>query len=195
MPTVRPPEGMPVLTKGRHRSPRDGACLMEYVSVLAGENFSDRPRCVDPLLVRLAWTVNDASDDDLRGLLAELAPRMIGTVDGGPQVAPTLVADCCDFARNCLDPMSALPFTHELVRARARLRRVQKRATLGHPARRERLYRGLHAEVVVQQAARAVAVERPDQLPRLLASAVQAVWQALPSTPVPVSSADAPQRA
>src|SRR3954452_8896589 len=182
MPTVRTPEGMPVLTKGRHRSPRDGACLMEYVSVLAGENFSDRPRCVDPLLVRLAWTVNDASEDDLRGLLAELAPRMIGTADGGPLVAPTLVADCCDFARNCLDPMSALPFTHGLVRARARVRRGHKRTSLGHPpprrrrvqnrpslgppAPRERLCRGLHAEVVRQQAARAVAVELPDQLPR-----------------------------
>jgi hypothetical protein len=195
MPNVRPPEGMPVLTKGRHRSPRDGACLMEYVSVLAGENFSDRPRCVDPLLVRLAWTVNDASDDDLRGLLAELAPRMIGTADGGPLVAPTLVADCCDFARNCHDPMSALPFTHELVGARARVRRVHKRTSLGHPARRERLYRGLHAEVVVQQAARAVAVERPDQLPRLLASAVQAVWRALPSVEGQSGLAEAPQRA
>jgi hypothetical protein len=195
MPTVRPPEGMPVLTKGRHRSPRDGACLMEYVSVLAGENFSDRPRCVDPLIVRLAWTVNDASDDELRGMLPELAPRLIGTADGGPLVAPTLVADCCAFARTCLDPMSALPFTHELVRARARLRRVHKRASMGQPARRERLYRGLHAEVVVQQTARAVAVERPDQLPGLLASAVQAVWQVLPSTPAPTGRTDAPQRA
>src|SRR4051812_32282685 len=133
MPTVRTPEGMPVLTKGRHRSPRDGACLMEYVSVLAGENFSDRPRCVDPLIVRLAWTVNDASDDELRGLLSELAPSLIGTANGGPLVAPTLVADCCAFAQACLDPMSALPFTHELVRARARLRRGHKRASLAEP--------------------------------------------------------------
>ena len=31
------PEGMPVLTAGGHRGPEHGACVMEYVSVLAGE--------------------------------------------------------------------------------------------------------------------------------------------------------------
>ncbi len=168
---------------------------MEYVSVLAGENFSDRPRCVDPLIVRLAWTVNDASDDDLRSRLPELAPGLIGTAAGGPLVAPTLVADCCDYARKCLDPLSALPFAHELARARARLQRVEKRAAAGRPIRRERLYRGLHAEVVVQQAARAVAVERPEQLPGLLASAVRAVRHVLPAAEVPSGRMDAPQRA
>src|SRR5699024_5476182 len=46
--------GLPVLSCGKHNDPRDGACLMEYVSVLAGEKFSDRPSCTDRLLSHLA---------------------------------------------------------------------------------------------------------------------------------------------
>jgi len=34
------------LQPGSHRSPRDGVCVVELASVLAGERFSDRPRCV-----------------------------------------------------------------------------------------------------------------------------------------------------
>ena len=99
---------------------------------------------------------------------------------------------CCAFARTCLDPVSAMPFAHEHARAQARLQRVQKRAAAGRPVRRERLYRGLHAEVVVQQAARAVAVEQPDQLPALLASAVRAVRRVLPTGSTVGSRTDAP---
>jgi hypothetical protein len=56
--------------------PEDGACLMEYVSVLAGRPFSDHPRCTDPTLAELARLVNDASTDEGRPRLAVLAPTL-----------------------------------------------------------------------------------------------------------------------
>jgi hypothetical protein len=36
---------------------------MEYVSVLAGERFGDRPRCTHPALALLARMVNDETLD------------------------------------------------------------------------------------------------------------------------------------
>ncbi len=71
--------GLPALEAGSHARPEQGACLLEYVSVLAGERFSDRPRCVDRRLASLARAVNDALDDTARPRLALLAPDLIGT--------------------------------------------------------------------------------------------------------------------
>jgi hypothetical protein len=47
------PERLPQLRPGWHLGPDDGACLMEYVSVLAGVPFTDSPRCTDSLLAAL----------------------------------------------------------------------------------------------------------------------------------------------
>ena len=67
VPTASPPNNLPVLTRGRHHRPEDGACLMEYVSVLSGEAFSDKPRCTHHALAELARVVNDSIDhDDMR---------------------------------------------------------------------------------------------------------------------------------
>ncbi|WP_344829386.1 hypothetical protein [Nonomuraea dietziae] len=41
---------MPILSRGRHRNPRKGACFMELASYLAGERWSDHPACTHPLL-------------------------------------------------------------------------------------------------------------------------------------------------
>lgn len=73
------PDGLPLLTRGRHVDPAAGSCLMEYVSVLAGERFSDRPRCTHPLLAWAARRVNDTVGDTVRPELAVLAPDLIGT--------------------------------------------------------------------------------------------------------------------
>lgn len=70
-----------MLARGRHRSPRRGACFMELVSYLAGEKWSDHPRCTHPLLSALARAVNDASSDAARPLLAPLIPAVVG-LDG-----------------------------------------------------------------------------------------------------------------
>ena len=61
---------------------------MEYVSVLAGEPWSDHPRCTHPLLSAAARGVNDTMNDAERRLLLRLAPCLIGTDDDRPdQVA------------------------------------------------------------------------------------------------------------
>jgi hypothetical protein len=57
------PDLLPVLSRGRHRTPRRGACFMEYASYLAGEKWSDHPSCTDPALASLARMVNDCTSD------------------------------------------------------------------------------------------------------------------------------------
>lgn len=73
-----PPLVMPILSVGRHRSPRQGACFMEFASYLAGEKWSDRPTCTHPLLAALARDVNDLTSDASRAELTPLIPRVIG---------------------------------------------------------------------------------------------------------------------
>jgi hypothetical protein len=72
------PELVPALSRGRHRSPRQGACLMELASYLAGERWSAYPACTHPLLAALAREVNDHTADAGLPRLAVLAPSMIG---------------------------------------------------------------------------------------------------------------------
>ena len=71
-------EILPMLSRGKHRSPRRGACFMELASYLAGERWSDKPACTHPLLAHLARLVNDLTDDVDRPRLATLIPAVIG---------------------------------------------------------------------------------------------------------------------
>ncbi len=80
------PDLVPMLSRGKHRSPRKGACFMELASYLAGERWSDHPSCTHPLLAALARHVNDNSTDDGRQRLAGLIPGVIGLVDDDPHV-------------------------------------------------------------------------------------------------------------
>ena len=73
------PAGLPQLRVGAHLAPEDGACLMEYVSVLSGARFSDHPPCTDPMVATVARMVNDASTDAGRPLLAGFAPDLAET--------------------------------------------------------------------------------------------------------------------
>lgn len=72
------PEQLPILSRGKHRSPRKGACFMELVSYLAGERWSDHPACTHPLLAAVARAVNDCTPDEARPPLAVLIPSVIG---------------------------------------------------------------------------------------------------------------------
>ncbi|MGH8962765.1 MAG: hypothetical protein ACRDWT_16520 [Jatrophihabitantaceae bacterium] len=71
-------EILPLLSRGKHLSPRQGACFMEFASYLAGERWSDHPACTHPLLASLARRVNDHIDDRRRQELLELVPEVIG---------------------------------------------------------------------------------------------------------------------
>ncbi len=80
------PDFMPVLSPGKHRSPRHGACFMEFASYLAGERWSDHPPCTHPLLAFLARGVNDFSSDEARARLVPLIPSVIGLNGSDPKI-------------------------------------------------------------------------------------------------------------
>ena len=86
------PDGLPVLARGKHRSPRQGACFMEMASVLANEPWSDRPRCTHPLLSQLARLVNDHTSDAGRAELVVMIPEVVGVRGGGLEWEVALVA-------------------------------------------------------------------------------------------------------
>lgn len=72
------PDVMPVLSRGKHRTPRSGGCFMEFASYLAGESWSDHPACTHPVLASLARMVNDCTSDEARSRLTVLIPSVIG---------------------------------------------------------------------------------------------------------------------
>ncbi len=67
------------LSKGKHSSPSSGACVMELASMLAGEQFSDHPRSVCPVIGSFLRAYNDSIDDDHRQDLYEYASRVVGS--------------------------------------------------------------------------------------------------------------------
>ena len=79
------PQMLPMLARGKHRRPEDGACFMEMASVLAGEAWSDAPPCTHPLLARLARRVNDLTSDAGHRRLAPLIPSVIGLTSDDPR--------------------------------------------------------------------------------------------------------------
>ena len=48
------PEFLPVLSAGSHAGPAAGACVMEYISLLAGEKWTNTPSCTHPVLAGAA---------------------------------------------------------------------------------------------------------------------------------------------
>jgi hypothetical protein len=83
--TTATPTLVPLLTRGKHRSPRKGACFMEFASYLAGEHWSDHPRCTHPLLAAVARLVNDNTSDDTRQRLTGMIPSVIGLTSDDPR--------------------------------------------------------------------------------------------------------------
>jgi hypothetical protein len=67
------------LARGKHTSPSNGACVMELASMLAGEDFSDRPASVCPVLGAFLRAYNDAVDDRRRQDLYRYASAAVGT--------------------------------------------------------------------------------------------------------------------
>jgi hypothetical protein len=65
------------LSRGRHASPEDGACVMEMASMLAGEPYSDHPPSVCPVIGAFLRVYNDAVDDDRRQDLYGYAARVV----------------------------------------------------------------------------------------------------------------------
>lgn len=54
------------LSRGPHRSPDDGACVIELASMLNGSRFTDWLYCVDPAIRAFLWGYHDHISDELR---------------------------------------------------------------------------------------------------------------------------------
>jgi len=93
-----PPELLPILSRGKHRSMRKGACFMEMAAVLAGERWSDHPQCTQPLLAELARHVNDCTSDDNRHQLAVLIPSVVGLRSDDPRMDARIALRCATSA-------------------------------------------------------------------------------------------------
>ena len=68
-----------LLKSGGHANLEEGACAMEVVSYLAGEPWSDRPKCASPVISAFMRSWNDALDDEGRQRLKPYLPKLIGT--------------------------------------------------------------------------------------------------------------------
>lgn len=67
------------LGKGKHTSPRHGVCVMELASMLAGEQFTDQPQSVCPVISSFLRSYNDSIDDRRRQDLYGLASKVVGS--------------------------------------------------------------------------------------------------------------------
>ena len=92
------PDGVPQLSRGKHRSAKTGACFMEFASYLAGERWSDHPACTHALLATLARNVNDQMSDEGRQRLLALVPSVVGLTSQDPVVDVRLALLCATAA-------------------------------------------------------------------------------------------------
>lgn len=99
------PQGLPMLGHGKHANPQQGACVMEYTSLLAGERFSYQPRCTHPALAEFARQVNDRLSQSARVELVTRAPALAAIGPRVPGVAAAVSTAACEFAlREVLGP-------------------------------------------------------------------------------------------
>jgi hypothetical protein len=72
------------LSRGKHHSPEEGACVMELASMLGDGHFSDHPASVCPVIGALLRAHNDSIDDERRQDLYAYAAKVVGSRSSGP---------------------------------------------------------------------------------------------------------------
>lgn len=189
-PEGSPPERSPRLARFGHLDPADGACLMEYVSVLVGEPWSDRPAGTHALLATVARIVNDESSEPARRHLVTRAPALAGERGEDPRTSVLIVEAVLRAALTA--PAASRTARRRIRRGLARTRRrglrLERRAVrrgerwpslLGRwedrlyqhgPARRQ----VAAAMTVLAPSGSAGASDRDERLLRLLDTAIQA---------------------
>lgn len=176
-------DSLPELSPGIHLSPQEGACFMEFASLLAGERWSDHPRCTHPALAELARLVNDACPPRERPRLARWVPDVIGVAGRDARVAPALVILCAHAAEGVGRPLERAER-----RAGRRLERVSRhRWGGGWCALTDRTYRRGPARRAMCAAVARVAARDPSALVPLLAQGIRvsrALLTAPPSAPL-----------
>jgi hypothetical protein len=90
------------LEHGAHDSPEQGVCVVEMASLIAGEEFSDRPDCVCEVIAAFLRSWNDRLGYSDRQRLAPYASRVVGT-RAGKAVTRARRDACLDWAGANLD--------------------------------------------------------------------------------------------
>ena len=93
-----------VLRSGTHSSPSDGVSLMEAVSALAGEPWSNSPSCTSPVIAAYARRLNDWLADDARQRLKAYISRLVGTAE--PDLELRRAFACADAAVRVFAPLA-----------------------------------------------------------------------------------------
>jgi hypothetical protein len=96
-------EQVPLLARGKHEDPRDGASLLELVAVYAHEPWSIRPPSVNRALATAAQAVNDHTSDQGRRRLIPLVPFLTGTGGQDPKVSYAVATVCLNEALHLVD--------------------------------------------------------------------------------------------
>lgn len=178
------PDFVPILSRGRHRKPSKGACFMELASFLAGEKWSDHPRCTHPLLGTLARAVNDQTSDQARGRLGELIPEVIGLTSDDLRVDASIALGCAQAALPVASLESQRVMAVSVLTAEGVLARLEGRSVGDFTARsREALATAPDAARWAQQFSREIGASfkgfRRYGAPSTVRCAVQAVAEAL----------------
>ena len=71
---------------------------MEMASYLAGERWSDHPKCTHPLVASVARLVNDNTSDHGRPRLVALIPCVVGLTSDDPRVDARIALRCATAA-------------------------------------------------------------------------------------------------
>ena len=108
------------LGRGPHSSAEGRACVMELCSMLAGDPFTDHPRCACSVIAAFLRTYSDAVDDARRRDLYRHAAQVVGTVSESDAVRARRAALCREWAAT-----RSRPCWWEL-RRRRRLRRASR---------------------------------------------------------------------
>jgi hypothetical protein len=93
-----------VLRSGTHTSSSDGVSLMEAVSALAGEPWSNSPSCTSPVIAAYARSLNDWLPDGARQRLKVYIPRLVGTAE--PELELRRAFACADAAVRVFAPLA-----------------------------------------------------------------------------------------
>ena len=86
------------LRRGRHARPEEGACVVELASMLAGERFSDHPRCVSGVVAAFLRGYNDGIGDGARQDLYPLASELVDSA-GSSEIEAARLRRCRIWAR------------------------------------------------------------------------------------------------
>lgn len=84
------PEGLPTLSAGAHKKGSGEACIMEYVSLLSGDEWTDTPSCTNYIMARAAQKVNDDLPDSRRHLLIPMIGRLFGSSESSIEISVAL---------------------------------------------------------------------------------------------------------